>query len=58
MNLTLMLDEYFHEKAKLLSSYYGIHDNTYLGQFAKPCNLPEATLSTLANWVNRGIDFE
>ena len=40
---------------KYLQSHYGIHSLDHLGELSKVIDLPEVTVSILANWVNRGI---
>ncbi len=52
LNLSLIMDNRFLEKAKLLSSHYGIFDFTYLGELSRVIDLPDVTTSTIANYVN------
>jgi len=46
------MDQFFIERASLLSGHYGIFDNTRLGDISKFANLPEVTISTVCNYLN------
>lgn len=51
MNLTLMLDSRFHNAAKMLGPEYAVYDMTNLGSLSGINNLPDVSISTLANYL-------
>ena len=46
-----MLDNRFHEAAKRLSPHYAVYDMTNLGSLSGINNLPDASISTVANYL-------
>jgi hypothetical protein len=54
-NLDLPQGEEIVNATLYLQSHYGIHSLDILGELSKVIDLPEVTVSIVANWVNRGI---
>ena len=52
MNLTLMIDNRFHDAAKMFRPHYAVFDTTNLGAISGIYDLPDVTASTLSRYLN------